>query len=121
MLLYDLLEEARTEQGYPEQATDWNKILRPYDHDFDKFISSTEDGFIAGNFTRSYYLMYQKPIVLEIAWYVRPDKRNTGIGMELYSKLEGWARKRGAEYILQGRSTSKDCSSVGPFYLRKID
>lgn len=120
MLLFDLMEEARKEQGYPDQFTDWPKILRSYEMDEHKFLEQDEDGFIAANFTRSYYLLLDKPVCIEVAWYVTPEKRNSGIGMELYNKMEAWARKRGAEYILQGRST-KGCTKVGAFYLRELN
>ena len=119
MLLYDLMEEARKEQGYPDISTDWNKIIRGYEGDEHKFLEFNEDGFIAGNFTRNYILLFERPVVLEVAWYVTPDKRNSGIGMNLYNKLEEWATKRGAKYILQGRPT-KGCTKVGAFYLREL-
>ena len=120
MLLYDLMEQARKEQGYPDQVTDWNKIIRNYETEPHRLLESNEHGFIAGSFTRDYLLLSEKPVALEVAWYVAPEKRNSGIGMELYNKFEQWARKLGAEYIIQGRSTGKDCTKVGAFYLRRL-
>ncbi len=119
MLLYDLMDAARTEAGYPEQTTDWPKIIRGYEGDEHKFLEYNEDGFIAGIFTRSYYLLMDQPTVLETAWYVTPEKRTQGIGMELYGQLEAWARKRDAKYILQGRPT-KGTVKVGSHYLRTL-
>jgi len=120
MLVYDLFENARAEQGYPEQFTDWPKIVHGYESDKNKFLEYNEDGFIAGNYTRDYLLLHDIPVVLETAWYVSPEKRNSGIGMELYRKLEAWAYKKGALYLLQGRPT-KGCTKVGAFYLRELN
>lgn len=39
-------------------------------------------------------------IASEMFWYVRPDKRSTGVGMELFRNFESWGKDNGAKRIL---------------------
>ncbi len=120
MLLYDLMDAARTEAGYPTlPIINWDKWIKVYERDKDKFLHYTEDGFIAGQITDSYMLLDGAIVALEVAWYVTPEKRTQGIGMELYKKFYDWALEKGCEFILQGRPT-KGTKKVGPFYLKEL-
>lgn len=116
MLLCNLMDNARLEQGYPPLDIDWNRYIEQYTNSSDKCLFSTDNGFIAGLKTSDYMLMSGVPIAIEIAWYVDKDHRNSGLGMALYNLFEAWADD--CEYILQGRPT-KGCFKVGNLYMRK--
>lgn len=120
MQLRKMMDDARIEAGYPELVTDWDKYIRAYTTMEDKFLKEHDHGFIAGMYTNGFMLMDNVRICLEVAWYVEPEHRKTGVGMDLYHSLEEWARKMGCEYIVQGRPT-KGCTKVGSHYMRKLD
>ena len=120
MLLYDMMDAARREQGYPDQETNWSKWINYYRKSPMHTLIEHEHGFLAGTITDSYMLMDNKEVALEIAWYVEPEHRNTGIGMELYKEFEDWVRFMDVKYIIQGRHT-KGCTKVGAFYLRELN
>ncbi len=119
MELFNMMDAARLEAGYPETNTDWYKYIEEYKDAPDKLIYSTDHGFIAGTHTTDYLLMDGIRICLEVAWYVKPEFRNQGAGSDLYDYLCDWATLKGCKYILQGRPT-KGCTKVGNFYLRKL-
>ncbi len=120
MHLYKMMDDARREQGWPDMEIDWSAQVEEYTHNLDKCLFTTDHGFIAGLVTNAFLLMPNVVVVMEIAWYVEPEHRTQGEGMELYSKLEDWARGiKNCEYIIQGRPT-EGCVKVGKYFMRKI-
>jgi len=53
-------------------------------------ITKPTEGFVIGLVTP--FLFGSERIVTEIAWWVEPDKRGSGIGAELHEALEYWAK-----------------------------
>ncbi len=120
MHLHNMMDAARLEAGYPKTNTDWGKYIVEYTSDPSKCLFTSEYGFIAGYCTTEYLLMDGIRTGLEVAWYVDPSKRNQGVGMDLYYKLEDWASIKGCKYIILGRPV-KDSIKVGTQYLKKLD
>lgn len=48
------------------------------------------EGFVVGLVTP--FLFGSDRIVTEVAWWVEPDKRSSGVGAELHQALEYWAK-----------------------------
>lgn len=113
MQLHKMMDDARREQGWPELEIDWATLARNY------HIIQSDHGFLAAMITDQYILMHGVPVALEIAWYVEPDYRNNGEGMDLYKKFESWAYDLGVDYVLVGRPVP-GATKVGPFYLKEL-
>ena len=53
-------------------------------------ILKPTEGFVVGMVTP--FIFGNAPLATEIAWWVEPDKRGSGVGAELHKALEYWAK-----------------------------
>src|SRR6185312_13074978 len=72
-------------------------ILDGYAHNSVIFIDGSGHGFIAGCVTPHIFLTGS--IASELAWWVEQESRTSGIGSELITAFETWAKETGCSYV----------------------
>lgn len=73
-------------------------------------IDEEDRGFIAGIVSPHFF--FEGKIATELAWWVEPEDRNSGVGRELLTSFEEWAWSRGCSNITM---ISLD-DNIGKFY-----
>jgi GNAT superfamily N-acetyltransferase len=85
-------------------------ILDGYAHNSVIFLDEDTKSMLAG--CTSPFLLGEGLIANELAWWVSPKYRSTGIGKELVLSFENWAKDQGCSFI------SMSCldDNLGNFY-----
>lgn len=120
MEVSEMIKAARLEHGWPDIDMSYDTVIEIFKNDPGTFWQVSENGFLAGQMTKNYLHMWGVNVAVEIVWYVSPEHRTKGEGMELYNKFEQWARDRNCDYILQGRPT-KGCRKVSNMYIKELN
>lgn len=60
-------------------------------------------GFLAATYLPSHMILGTVPCAMELAWYVLPEYRHKGYGLQLLNAFETWAKSRGCKHIFLGK------------------
>jgi len=90
MALNFLAASPYKDHGNPEVISAFIKDIINGDPAQKIILMRPTEGFVAGMVTP--FIFGSDPLATEIAWWVEPDKRSSGIGAELHKALEYWAK-----------------------------
>ena len=76
------------------------------------------EGVMAGALAYPLYLNNNIIIAQELFWWVDKDKRGNGIGRELLTALEQWAKSVGAQQLIMIAMSNTSTEFVEQVYLR---
>ena len=122
--MIDMLIKVREESGYPEMVIDdsyYENLINEYSNSPDKclFVEHNK-GFIAGLKSNNLMALPNVLVALQVFWYVLPEYRKTGVGIDLYNQFEKWATENKCVYIMQEFPT-KGCFKVNKNYMRELN
>lgn len=73
-------------------------------------------GFVVGMLTKT--LFSESKVAGELAWWVKPESRSSGIGIELLKAYEQWAKEAGAKLVSVSLLENDDLHIIDKIYTK---